>query len=70
MPEPLEPREVTAIALLAEHAGKALHSLAQGLVRSDLRDEVPRLQSSAKHAANVARDCLGRFIERLGKVDP
>ena len=66
MPEPLEPREVTAIALLAEHAGKQMHALAQGMVRSDLRDEVPRLQASASHAATVARDSLGRFIERLG----
>jgi hypothetical protein len=70
MPEPLSPQEVTAIGLLAEHAGKALHALALGLVRPDLRDEVPRLQSSAKHAATVARDSLGRFVERIGGVRP
>ena len=65
MPERLTPQEVTAIGLLAEQAGKKLHALAQGLVRSDLRDEVPRLETTAKHAATVARDSLGRFIERL-----
>ena len=65
MAEPLSPQEVTAIGLLAEHAGKALHALTQGMVRPDLRDEVPRLETSARHAATVARDSLGRFLARF-----
>ena len=66
MAEPLSPLEIAGITLLVTNAAHQLDTLMTAMVTPAEYDEVPRLQSSAKHAATVARDSLGRFVERLG----
>ena len=68
MAEPLSPMEVTGIALLTSNAATQLNALAQGMVRRDLVDEVPRLETTAVNAAKMARRALGNFIKRVGEV--
>lgn len=61
------PQEITAVALLADNAGRQLHALSQGLVRADLAEEVPRLTTTARNAAKLARDSLEVLLENLTK---
>ena len=64
MAEPLSPMEVTGIALLTSNAATQLNALAQGMVRRDLVDDVPRLQTTAVNAAKMARRALNNFVKR------
>ncbi len=61
------PRDVTATAIFVDNAALHLHAFAQALVRPDLRDEIPRLKSTAVNAARLARDSLGVLLENLGE---
>ena len=60
--------EVTGIALLTSNAATQLNALAQGMVRRDLADEVPKLQTTAVNAAKMARRALNNFVKRIGEV--
>jgi len=66
--EPLSPMEVTGIALLTSNAATQLNALAQGMVRRDLVDEVPRLETTAVNAAKLARRALNNFVKRVGEM--
>jgi hypothetical protein len=68
MAEPLSPMEVTGISMLTSNAATQLDALAKGLVRRDLVDEVPRLQTTAVNAAKLARRALGNFVKRCGEA--
>ena len=68
MTEPLSPMEVTGIALLTSNAATQLNALAQGMVRRDLVDEVPRLETTAVNAAKLARRALNNFVKRVGEM--
>jgi len=65
-PMPL-PQMAEATAIIADNAGRQLHALSQALVRPDLSDDVPRVTTTARNAAKLARDSLDALLERLGK---
>lgn len=66
LPEKPTPQELTAVGMLVDNASRQLQALAQGMVRPDLVDDVPRLTTTARNAAKLARDSLTVLLERLG----
>lgn len=60
------PQQCTAVAMIVGNCQQQLCVLAQAYGRNDLRDEIPRLTSTARHAAKLARDMLVQLLEQLG----
>ena len=59
------PQELTAVSIITNNCTQQLTALAQGLVRSDLVDDRPRLQSTARNACVLARDALSDLLTRM-----
>jgi hypothetical protein len=64
------PQQLSAVAIITANCTQQLNALAQAHGRSDLQDEVPRLTTTARNAAKLARDMLDGLLERLPKQRP
>lgn len=64
------PQQCTAVAMIVGNCQQQLFVLAQAYGRNDLRDEIPRLTTTARNAAKLARDMLSQLLEQLEVAAP
>ncbi len=64
------PAMCQAVGLLCTNAANQLAALSQAHSRVDLLCEVPRLTTTARNAAKLARDSLECLLEQLGDKPP
>ena len=61
------PQQCTAVAIITNNCTQQLNALSQAYGRNDLQCEIPRLTTTARNAAKLARDMLDVLLEQLGE---
>jgi hypothetical protein len=56
--------------MIVGNCQQQLYALAQAYGRNDLQEDIPRLTTTARNAAKLARDMLDGLLERLPKQRP
>jgi len=64
------PHQCTAVAMIVGNCQQQLSALAQAYGRNDLQEDIPRLTTTARNAAKLARDMLDGLLKQLPKQRP